>query len=236
MSGVLAGYKKRGIVYVTGSTTSEYSSVASNLGVALASAGYSLMTGGGRGVALAAARGFTSVPTTSRKGRSIAVVWGPVSSYKIPGYPNEHCEITCSLSLPPAVVGSHKVTTRNHANEADVCIAFPGDSLTRRDIEICVGYEHPIIVHPSWSDCCPSLWDFGDVEDCMAVVNAVMRDKKKRPNVHALKVGNVLGGRTAEDLREEESRRTLEKGKENEFFYKELEKLEQKKLLGQPQD
>mmetsp|Transcript_25728 Transcript_25728/g.51372 ORF Transcript_25728/g.51372 Transcript_25728/m.51372 type:complete len:238 (+) Transcript_25728:30-743(+) len=235
MSGALAGYKKRGIVYVTGSLSCPYASQSYPLGVALARAGYSLMTGGGPGVAKEAARGFTSVPKEERKGRSIAVTWGPAGGYRVPGYPNEYCEVSVGLNLPRDKVGDHAVTSRNHANEADVCVAFPGDSMTRRDIELCVGYEHPVVVHPSWSDCCPSLWDFRDVEDCMAVVHGVMRDRGRRPNVHKLKVANVLRGRTAEDLRAEESKRTLEKGEENEFFYKELEKLEQRRLLDQPQ-
>ncbi|GMH57220.1 hypothetical protein TL16_g07799 [Triparma laevis f. inornata] len=230
----LASYKKRGIVYVTGSTKDEHAPASENLGREIALAGYSLMTGGGRGVALAVGRGFCSVPRVERKGASIGVVWGAVGGYTIPGYPNEFVEVTAQLNLPSNKIGEHKVTSRNHLNDADVCIIFPGDSMTRMDLDTCVGYEHPTIVHPYWSDCCPSLWDFQDMDDCMAIVNGVFRDRTKRPSVHKMKVANVLEGKTAEGLRKEESIRTLSKGKENEEYAKEQERIEQARLLAQP--
>lgn len=104
----LASYKKRGIVYVTGSTKDEHAPASENLGREIALAGYSLMTGGGRGVALAVGRGFCSVPRVERKGASIGVVWGAVGGYTIPGYPNEFVEVTAQLNLPSNKIGEHK--------------------------------------------------------------------------------------------------------------------------------
>ena len=62
----------------------------------------------------------------------------------------------------------------------------------------------------------------------------VIRDSLKRPEIHALKVANVLSGKTASQLRNEESKRTLDKGKDNEEYAKEQERIEQKRLLAQP--
>ena len=64
MSGALAGYKKRGIVYVTGSLSCPYASQSYPLGVALARAGYSLMTGG---VRKAVPRALPQPPRPSRQ-------------------------------------------------------------------------------------------------------------------------------------------------------------------------
>ncbi|GMH85640.1 hypothetical protein TrST_g3615 [Triparma strigata] len=230
----LASYKRRGIVYISGSTKETHTPLSYDLGRSIALSGYSLMTGGGAGVAKSAGEGFVSVPKEERKGVNIGVVWGAVGGYDIPGYPNEFVELKAQLNLPSNKIGDHRVTSRNHLNDATVGIIFPGDSLTRHDLDTCVGYEHPTIVHPFWTDCCPSLWDFRDVEDCMAIVNAVIRDSLKRPEIHALKVANVLSGKTASQLRNEESKRTLDKGKDNEEYAKEQERIEQKRLLAQP--
>ncbi len=157
------------------------------------------------------------------------VLWGGCSGYKIPGYPNEYVEVVSYLKTVDVKVGVHQVTSRNHMNEADVVVALPGGSETRRELQTALGYEHPTIVDKFWIDSFPTMWEYGDVEDCMAVINAVVRDKARRPDVHKLKVANCLDGKSAAWLRNQESTRVVEKAKDNEKWIKEQERLEQEK-------
>ncbi len=224
----LGGLKRRGIVHVIGDwTSSSHRELSLELGQAIAVGGYSLMTSGlSSGVAMDVCEGFCSLE--KRKGMCIGVVWGGLKGYSMPGYPNKWVEVTTYLNTPDIKVGEHKVTTRGHANDADVVIALPGAAQTRDEINQSVKYEHPIAVHPFWSDTFPELWDFEGVGDCMALVAAVLRDREKRPAVHALKVANCLSGKTAAMLRDEESRRCIEKGKDNEAYAKWLEEEERR--------
>ena len=101
-----------------------------------------------------------------------------------------------------------------------------GGSETSSEIEIAMGYEHPIVVDEYWTGRFPTCWDFKDVDDILAVIAGVMRDKKKRPEIHKLKVANCLEGKDANYLREEESKRCIDKAIDNEGWAKEQERLE----------
>lgn len=144
----------------------------------------------------------------------------------MPGYPNEYIEVVSYLKTVDVKVGVHMVTSRNHMNEADVVIALPGGAETRSEIQTALGYEHPTIVDKFWIDTFPAMWEYQDVEDCLAIINAVVRDKKERPEVYKLKVANCLDGKSAAWLREQESMRVIEKAKDNERWAKEQERLE----------
>ena len=104
----LASYKRRGIVYISGSTKETHTPLSYDLGRSIALSGYSLMTGGGAGVAKSAGEGFVSVPKEERKGVNIGVVWGVVGGYDIPGYPNEFVELKAQLNLPSNKIGDHR--------------------------------------------------------------------------------------------------------------------------------
>ena len=85
-------------------------------------------------MAKSCSEGFVSVPKEERKGVTIGVLSGHTRGYSIPGYPNEYTEVKVYMKAPDVKVGEHKVTTRNHANEADLVIALPGDSQTRNEV------------------------------------------------------------------------------------------------------
>lgn len=99
-----------------------------------------------------------------------------------------------------------------------------------------MAYEHPIAVSPYWSKSYPDLWDFESVEDCMALIHGVLRDREKRPEIHALKVANCLRGKSAKDLRDEEMKRVIEKRKENEAYAKMIAEMEAARLLNGPKE
>ena len=90
------------------------------------------MTGGNGGVARSVSEGFCSVE--GRKGVTIGVMTGCADGYKIPGYPNEFIEVEVYMKTVDVRVGVHRVTTRNHGNEADVVIVLPGEAQTRNEI------------------------------------------------------------------------------------------------------
>ena len=133
-------------------------------------------------------------------------------------------------------IGEHDLHSRNHGNEADVVIALEGDSMTATEIEQAVGYEHPTIVASFWTGRFPELWDFENVDDAMTYVKAIIRDKAARPDVHAKKVANVNRGKAAAMVREEESRRCIEKGLDNEQWMKEEEERQQREKEGMDGD
>ena len=98
-----------------------------------------------------------------------------------------------------------------------------------------IGYEHPIVVSGFWSDVFPEVWNFNSISDCLALINGVLRDKKKRPEVHKLKVANVLDGRSADELRGEEVKRVHEAKTENEEWVAYLEKIEAARKQQEPE-
>jgi hypothetical protein len=95
-------------------------------------------------------------------------------------------------------------------------------------------YEHPILVDKAWSRSYPTLWDFEDVEDCIALVKGVLRDRENRPEIHDRKVANCLKGKSSKDLRDDETRRVIEKGKDNEEYARMVAAMESARLLAQP--
>jgi len=218
--------RSTGIVYVCGDWKNSHASIAEPLGRAIALNGNSLMTGaGGDGVDLAVCRGFCSIE--ERKGRCVGVIWGGAKQYQIPGvYPNKYVELVEHLQPPKLQIGEHRVTSRNHANDADICIVLPGGCQTKSEIEIMSKYEHPMVVHSHWNDVFQSAWSFESIEDCVAIINGVLRDKEKRPEVHKRKVANCLDGRTADELREEEVARCHEAKKDNEEWVAFLSQLQ----------
>ena len=221
----IANLRQRGIVFVCGDWTNEHAHIAEPLGKAIAKNGNSLMTGGGQGTDVAVCRGFCSVE--KRKGSCVGVLWGGMKGYKLPGiYPNKYIEIEEHLSPPKVAIGEHRVTSRNHANDADIVIVLPGGSQTKNEINIMISYEHPIAVSEFWNDVFPSVWSFDTVEDCIALINGVLRDKEKRPEIHKLKVANVLDGKSADELREEEVKRVHEAKADNEEWVAFLVELE----------
>ena len=218
-----------GIVFVGGDFNKEHELLAEPLGTAIALNGLSLMTGGGTGVDLAVSRGFVSVD--GRKGKCCASIWRGMKGYKLPGiYPNRFIELELHLKPPNLKIGEHQVTSRNHMNDVDICIFLPGGAETKTQIEIARGYEHPIAVSSFWIDIFPDCWNFESIEDCIALCNSVLRDKKKRPDIHKKKVANVLDGKSGHYLRSEEVRRCHDAKENNEAYVALLEKLEKSRF------
>jgi uncharacterized protein (TIGR00725 family) len=138
------------IIGVMGSGQHEWAELAEPLGEWIARNGHDLLTGAGRGVMTAVARGFCSVPR--RRGRSIGVVptqpdvtRGYVAQ---PHYPNPYIDLPILAPLPrkdPDMPLGH--LTRNHINilTSDVVIALPGGQGTQNEIDLCLQFHRPLM-------------------------------------------------------------------------------------------
>ena len=129
-----------------GSGTHEHADLAEPVGALIARFGAHLLTGGGSGVMLAAARGFVSV--ADRAGLVVGVLPGDSSGSPPPGYPNDHVELVVRTHLPHSGARGTEASSRNHINvlSADCVIALPGSAGTLSEIELARRYARPLIV------------------------------------------------------------------------------------------
>ena len=133
------------------------------VGRLIASLGFDLLTGGGRGVMEAVSRAFYE--TSPRRGIVIGVVpatvepleaieqrtahGGPVE-YDVPaGYPNEWVELAIYTHLPDTGLDGTLRSSRNHINvlSADAIVALPGREGTESEIWLAKQYGVPIIAY-----------------------------------------------------------------------------------------
>ncbi len=142
----------------SGQTADPY---CAEVGRLIASLGYDLLTGAGRGVMEAVSRAFHE--TRPRRGLVIGVVPArvePIESlerrrpakveYDVPdGYPNEWVELAIYTHLPDSGPDGTRRSSRNHINvlSADVLVALPGGPGTRTEVELAACYERPIIAY-----------------------------------------------------------------------------------------
>lgn len=134
------------IVAVLGSGEYEHAEKAEPLGAWLAGEGVHLLTGAGRGVMLAASRGFTAI--AGRAGLAIGIV--PSSddpSVPAAGYPNAYVELPIFTHLPLRGSYGAEPMSRNHINvlTANVLIALPGSAGTASEVHLALAYRRPII-------------------------------------------------------------------------------------------
>jgi predicted Rossmann-fold nucleotide-binding protein len=131
------------------------------VGRLIATLGFDLLTGGGRGVMEAVSRAFYE--TSPRDGFVIGVVPGQVRglarieersavdvTYELPpGYPNEWVEIAIYTHLPDSGEAGTLRSSRNHINvlSAHAIVALPGREGTESEIFLAKQYGVPIIAY-----------------------------------------------------------------------------------------
>ena len=154
------GRGRRRVVAVIGSGVVADPGCA-EVGRLIASLGFDLLTGGGRGVMDAVSRAFYE--TSPRQGIVIGVVpaavepleaieqrtahGGPVE-YEVPaGYPNEWVELAIYTHLPDSGPDGTLRSSRNHINvlSADAIVALPGREGTESEISLATQYGVPIV-------------------------------------------------------------------------------------------
>nr|ADC36055.1 Rossmann fold nucleotide-binding protein-like protein [uncultured bacterium 213] len=151
---------RRRVVTVVGSGRTADPCCA-EVGRTIATLGYDLLTGGGRGVMEAVSRAFFE--TTPRRGLVIGVIpalveplarleWRQPTAveYDVPrGYPNEWVELAIYTHLPDSGPEGTLRSSRNHINvlSADVMIALPGREGTAAEIWLATQYGVPIVAY-----------------------------------------------------------------------------------------
>ena len=174
------GPKRHPIVGVMGSGKDEHAAIAEPLGIAIARAGWHLLTGGGLGVMAATSRAFTR--THPRAGLALGILRGDIDGRLLPDYPNEHVEIPIATHLAG---GETEFGSRNHLNvlTADVVIALPGAVGTRAEIKLSLGYGKSIVVHDAWREEFPGVPAFVEVSEAVEFARTVIQrlDSDRRP-------------------------------------------------------
>lgn len=151
---------RRRIVAVIGSGVVADTHCA-ELGRLIATLGYDLLTGGGRGVMEAISRAFFE--TSPRKGLVIGVLPATVKQmdsledrepshvdYVLPpGYPNEWVELAIYTHLPNSGLEGTLRSSRNHINvlSADWVVALPGREGTASEMWLATQYGVPIVAY-----------------------------------------------------------------------------------------
>jgi predicted Rossmann-fold nucleotide-binding protein len=151
---------RRTVVTVIGSgqTADPHSA---DVGRLIATLGYDLLTGGGRGVMEVVSRAFFE--TSPRRGIVIGIVPAEVHGlreleernaadidYRLPpGYPNDWVELTIYTHLPHSGPDGTLHTSRNHVSvlSADAIVAMPGREGTESEIWLATQYGVPIVAY-----------------------------------------------------------------------------------------
>ena len=164
------GPKRLPIVGVMGSGRDGHAAIAEPLGIAIARAGWHLLTGGGRGVMAATSRAFTR--THPRAGLALGILRGDLAGRPLPDYPNEYVEIPIATHLAE---GETEFGSRNHLNvlTADVVIALPGAVGTRAEIKLSLGYGKSIVVHEAWREEFSGVPFFTDVSGAIDFARSI---------------------------------------------------------------
>lgn len=138
------------VIGVMGSGTDEWAAFAEPLGAWIAANGHDLLTGGGNGVMLAAARAFAGTP--GRRGRCIGVLPSRPDPGRgfvpPPGYPNPFIDLTVLTPFqrkgpdaPPDAL------SRNHVNilTSQIIVALPGRHGTLDEVRLALAFGKPVI-------------------------------------------------------------------------------------------
>ena len=136
------------IVGVMGSGVDSHEDLAAPLGRAIASAGWHLLTGGGRGTMTATSRAFAETP--DRAGLCIGVLPAAEDGAGSPeGYPNPWVEVAIRTHLPLSGAAGTGPNSRNHINvlSADAVVALPGSAGTWSEIELALRYGRPLALY-----------------------------------------------------------------------------------------
>lgn len=145
----------RTVVGVMGSGTRELATLAEAAGRVVARGGHHLLTGGGNGVMLAAARAFTSV--AGRPGLSMGIVRADGTghlgedarprAYRARG-PNPYVELPIFTHLPDSGTRGKSTASRNHINvlSSTVVVVLPGDDGTASELDLALEYGRPVIL------------------------------------------------------------------------------------------
>jgi len=152
--------RRRPIAAVIGSGRSA-DACCTEIGHLIATLGFDLLTGGGRGVMEAVSRAFFE--TSPRLGLVIGVVPARVHGldqienrtaadvvYEPPqGYPNEWVEIAIYTHLPDSGEQGALRSSRNHINvlSADAIVALPGREGTDSEVWLARQYGVPVIAY-----------------------------------------------------------------------------------------
>jgi predicted Rossmann-fold nucleotide-binding protein len=131
------------------------------IGRLIASLGFDLLTGAGRGVMEAVSRAFHE--TSPRRGLVIGVVPAEVRGIELleqrqpaaveygvaVGYPNDWVELAIYTHLPDSGRQGTLRSSRNHINvlSADAIVALPGEAGTASEIWLAGAYGVPIIAY-----------------------------------------------------------------------------------------
>jgi predicted Rossmann-fold nucleotide-binding protein len=151
---------RRRVVSVIGSGTTSDPQCA-DVGRMIASLGFNLLTGAGRGVMESVSRAFFEV--SPRRGVVIGIVPAAVTpiealeareehaiDYEVPGgYPNPWVEVAIYTHLPDSGAAGTRRTSRNHINvlSADAIVALPGQDGTAAEVWLATQYGVPIIAY-----------------------------------------------------------------------------------------
>jgi len=139
------------------------------VGRLIATLGYDLLTGGGRGAMEAVGRGFFE--TVPRRGIAIGVIPATLEPladieyrrkaravYEPPvGYPNPWVEIAIYTHLPDSGRRGTRRSSRNHINvlSADAIVALPGREGTESEMWLATKYGVPIVAYGDHGDAIP---------------------------------------------------------------------------------
>ena len=148
------------IIGVMGSHAREYADRAEAVGRLIARSGAHLLTGGGRGVMAAAARGFAKTPV--RRGLSIGVLpsaSGDPRQGTPPGYLNQWIEIAIVTHLPHRSAQGISIRSRNHINilSSNGVIVLPGGPGTRSEARLACHYGVPALAFLTHGEEMPGL-------------------------------------------------------------------------------
>lgn len=142
--------KQLPIIGVLGSGKDEWVEIAQTLGSWIASQGYHLLTGGGKGVMTSVARGFVGIK--DRQGLSLGVVPTEASDrhgfVTRDGYPNPWVEFSIVSPLPVFDGSSEEQVSRNHilVLTSDILIALPGNKGTLNEVKLALRFGKPVLL------------------------------------------------------------------------------------------
>ena len=158
VAGSLRG--RRPIVTVIGSGR-DADRCCTEVGRLIATLGFDLLTGGGRGVMEAVSRAFYE--TSPRSGLVVGVIPARVHGLEQiedrtatdvvyeppPGYPNDWVEIAIYTHLPDSGEEGTLRSSRNHINvlSADAIVALPGREGTSSEVWLAKQYGVPVIAY-----------------------------------------------------------------------------------------
>ncbi len=157
--------RRRRVVTVVGSGR-EADPCCGEVGRLIATLGFDMLTGGGRGVMEAVSRAFYE--TSPRRGLVIGVVPATVEPLEAiedrapsrvnyvlpPGYPNEWVELAIYTHLPDSGPEGTLRSSRNHINvlSADAMVALPGREGTAAEIWLATQYGVPVILYGAYGE------------------------------------------------------------------------------------